>query len=263
MTEVASLAHSGQCAPPAGFIFHLSRCGSTLLAQMFASDATTIVLSEAPPLNRILRAHVEPQVRHHWFQDMVLALARKRNDQAMRAIVKCDSWHAQHIAFIERAFPGVPWVFLYRDPLEVLVSNLTFRSAQTLPGALDSLPEGVSLMDALQMPDEHFVALKIAQIMQSVLRHAEHPGALFVNYTDLPHAALPRILKHFGLNPDGNVRAAMAEKTQFNAKQPRVQFVADSAQKQAQASPLARHYAQTLLMPLYQQLEHLKWRANA
>lgn len=261
-TMLENLVRSGQCATPGAFIFHLSRCGSTLLAQMLAADASNIVLSEAPPLDRILRAHIAPELKQRWFYHMLLALARKRDDQAKRAIVKCDSWHIKHLPAIERAFPGVPWVFLYRDPLEVLVSNLTLRSAQTLPGAVDNFPEGVSMMDALHMPDEHFVALKIADIMRAALRHSEHAGALFVNYRDLANAAFPRILAHFALSPDAQALAAMLEKTKFYAKQPSTPFSDDSAHKQASASALARHYAETLLMPLYQQLEQLCWRPD-
>jgi hypothetical protein len=257
------LVQSGQCAMPGAFIFHLSRCGSTLLAQMLAADASNIVLSEAPPLDRILRADIAPDLKQHWFYHMLLALARKRDERAKRAIVKCDSWHMKHLPLIAQTFPGVPWLFLYRDPLEVLVSNLTQRSAQTLPGAPDNLPEGVGLVDALLMPDEQFIALKIASIMRDALSHAGRAGALFVNYRDLANAAFPRILAHFALTPDAPVLAAMLAKTEFNAKQPRSHFSADSAQKQAGASGRARHYSETLLMPLYQQLEQLCWQPES
>ncbi len=90
-----------------------------------------------------------------------------------------------------------------------------------MPGvAADNLPEGVSLIDALHMSDEHFLALKIAQIMQSALRHANRAGGLFINYRDLPHAAFPSILRHFALTPNSDALAKMRHATQFNAKQP-------------------------------------------
>jgi hypothetical protein len=41
---------------PTGFIFHMSRCGSTLLSQMLAAALENIVLSEAGPIDDILRA---------------------------------------------------------------------------------------------------------------------------------------------------------------------------------------------------------------
>src|SRR5215208_1425097 len=42
--------------PPAGFIFHLSRCGSTLITQMLAALAKNVVISEAAPIDSVLRA---------------------------------------------------------------------------------------------------------------------------------------------------------------------------------------------------------------
>src|ERR1700737_2679800 len=38
---------------PGGFVFHMSRCGSTLVAQMLAAMPWAIVLSEAQPLDAI------------------------------------------------------------------------------------------------------------------------------------------------------------------------------------------------------------------
>ena len=42
--------------PPSGFIFHMSRCGSTLAARMLAASPRNIVLSEADPIDSVLRA---------------------------------------------------------------------------------------------------------------------------------------------------------------------------------------------------------------
>jgi hypothetical protein len=260
ISALEALVQHVPCAAPAGFIFHLSRCGSTLLAQMFAASIRTIVLSEAPPLDRILRAPIDVSSKQHWYQHMALALARKRDAMVQHSIIKCDSWHAKNIPLIERAFPGVPWIFLYRDPLEVLVSNLTLRSAQTLPGIGDNLPEGMTLAAALQMPDERYLAIKIACIMQDALAHANSPNALFINYRDLPFVAWPRILQHFALTPDAAESQQMLAKARFDAKQPSQIFTADNAKKQAQASALARECTEELLMPLYRQLEHHCWR---
>jgi len=41
---------------PAGLIFHVSRCGSTLISQML-STAGQLVLSEPPPVDGIFRLH--------------------------------------------------------------------------------------------------------------------------------------------------------------------------------------------------------------
>src|SRR5262245_14392800 len=43
---------------PTGFIFHMGRCGSTLIAQLLASLESTVVISEAQPIDAVLRADV-------------------------------------------------------------------------------------------------------------------------------------------------------------------------------------------------------------
>ena len=40
---------------PAGFIFHMSACGSTLIAQMLAAQEKSVVISEADPIDSVLR----------------------------------------------------------------------------------------------------------------------------------------------------------------------------------------------------------------
>ena len=68
---------------PAGLIFHMSRCGSTLISQMLAAEPANIVLSEAAPIDDILRAHfrqpgLPEQQRVEWLQAMVKVLAWRR-----------------------------------------------------------------------------------------------------------------------------------------------------------------------------------------
>ena len=102
--------------PPAGFIFHLSRCGSTLVSQMLAALPQHLVVSEAAPIDTVLQS-AQPE----WLQWIVGALGQPRNDGQRRMFVKFDAWATRHLSVIRQAFPTVPWIFLYRDPVEVLV----------------------------------------------------------------------------------------------------------------------------------------------
>ena len=63
--------------------------------------------------------------------------------------VKFDSWNTLDLALIRRAFPDVPWIFLYRDPVEVIVSHMRQRGSQMIPGAFEKLMPDVDLNDAL------------------------------------------------------------------------------------------------------------------
>ena len=59
-TTMAALGEWSQRSPgmrPSGFIFHMSRCGSTVVSQMLAALAEHVVVSEAGPLDALARAH--------------------------------------------------------------------------------------------------------------------------------------------------------------------------------------------------------------
>ena len=55
-TSIEALSELPPGVPIAGFIFHMSRCGSTLLSQALAAFESNIVVSEAAPLRSILPA---------------------------------------------------------------------------------------------------------------------------------------------------------------------------------------------------------------
>ena len=73
--------------------------------------------------------------RLEWLRWMVEVLGRPRA-QEKHYIIRFDARNIIDLPLIRRAFPNVPWVFVYRDPIEVMVSHLDRRGAHTIPGAL-------------------------------------------------------------------------------------------------------------------------------
>src|SRR5947209_9663806 len=124
----------------AGLIFHMSHCGSTLVSRMLAALDCNVMLSEPAPLDRILKLPARlPDVSEEqlvrWMRSVVAALSRKRRAAERDVFIKLDGWHVLLLPLFRRAFPAVPWIFLYRAPLEVLASLEVLRPGQTLPGA--------------------------------------------------------------------------------------------------------------------------------
>lgn len=248
---------------PAGFIFHLSRCGSTLVSQMLAALDRNIVISEPPPINSILRANFKnPEVtdeqRVIWLQWLIGALAQQRNPEEEHFFVKFDSWNTLDLAIIKRAFPGVPWIFLYRNPVEVIVSHIRQRGAQMIPGVVVQMLPGLKLADVLSMPAEEYCARVLARICESALAQLPNQNARPINYTELPAAATSTILEHFRLDYAPEEVEQMKLSAQFNSKMPQINFVADSETKQNQASAAAREAAEKWVNPLYEKLENLR-----
>ena len=55
LDELPAMAAARPGLAPVGFIFHMSRCGSTLLSQMLAALPQHVVLSEPGPLDTVLQ----------------------------------------------------------------------------------------------------------------------------------------------------------------------------------------------------------------
>lgn len=268
-TPIESLldfARSRDCRPPDAFIFHMSRCGSTLLAQMFTALADTRVISESPAIDQVLYADrrvpgLSAQTHIDWLRAIVLSHGANAQSPFARHVVKLDAWHIERLPLIERAFPEVPWVFLFRHPLEVLVSNLALRAMSTIPGVASHGVPGVDLIAALNMPSEQYLALILQHNMQTALRFRSRPRGLYVNYADLPDAALPAILEHFGMSLSPSEINRMLAKAARNAKQPTTAFIPDARQKQETASTDARQLSADLLMPSFEELQSVCWRS--
>ncbi|RYF00037.1 MAG: hypothetical protein EOO41_00105 [Methanobacteriota archaeon] len=145
---------------PTGMIFHEARCGSTLAANMLASLPHTIVYSEAlVPMIVAGTEHLVVEDRVRALRVMTAAMGRPAaaaaGGQPLHAAAAADdaragtsggpatAWQPYHVYFkfqstmavqlriLRLAFPDTPWLFLYRQPEEVLVSLL--RMATTLP----------------------------------------------------------------------------------------------------------------------------------
>lgn len=263
MTNIDALRLSANEQPsikPTGFIFHMSRCGSTLVSRMLASLAQNVVISEASPLDWMIRADVRrPQIAEDehidWIRSMVAALAQKREAQAQDFFIKFDAWHMLYFDLIERAFPQVPWIFLYRNPAEVLVSHEKQRGAGTIPGIIEHRIKGLSLEDAINFPLAEYPAFVLAEICRAALAQRDNANGKFVNYAQLPQFVCDDLSWHFGLEYSGDDIEQMTVAASYNAKSPNVKFTSDTEAKRNEArgeiDKIAQHYFGTI----YKELE--------
>ena len=258
-TPLAELAALGAQRPglaPSGFVFHLSRCGSTLVTQAFAELPQVLVLSEAAPIDAVLRAHerdprITDEQRIAWLRAMIDALAQRRTGTERHLIVKFDAWHALQLDLIERAFPGVPWVFLVRDPVEILVSHRRavswMMAALNAPSLLAFTPA-----EAMRLPRDEYHARVLARIASAM---AAHSGAeRTIDYRALPAAIWETLAPRFGITLSAADRERLHAAVGRDAKQPTRAFVADAAAKQDEADAELRELAARWLAEPYARL---------
>ena len=238
---------------PAGFIFHGSRSGSTLVSSMLAAAKGHLVLSEPPAVDQVLRARATEADRVRWLRGIVSALGRSRRGDERAYVLKLDAWNACSLELVRRAFPDVPWLFLFREPVQVLASHMRRRGAHMVPGAIDPALFGLDPDAVAEMPPEEYCARVLAAIYRSALEHRDG-GALFVEYGDLPGAVFDRVIGAFGLDPSEEGLVRMQEVAALNAKNPHLLFAPDGEAKEREASPALREAAERWVHPLYEEL---------
>ncbi|MBS0631125.1 MAG: sulfotransferase family protein [Verrucomicrobia bacterium] len=264
-TPIAFLADfARECPglPPSALIYHLSRSGSTLVTQMLAQIPHNLVVSDAPPLDRVINAQlhdhaVTDEQRILWLRGLVSALGQPRHGET-RFFLKLDSWHILQLPLIQRAFPTVPWIFLYRDPLDVLLSHHQVRGTQVLPGVL---PAGLFDLDPPWAPPatfDDYAARVIAQLAQAAIRHTTAGRGRFVHYTELPGAVEELCNFFFDTRLVPTEVAAMQQALPFHAKHPHLPFVDATAARRAAAGPELLALAQTWLAEPYVRLEAIR-----
>jgi hypothetical protein len=260
LEELGAIVPSQPALPPAGFIFHLSRCGSTLISQMLAALPENVVLSEASPLDAVLRApfrdpRVTEEQRLLWFRWLVGVLGWQRHPGERNLFIKFDCWHTLFLPLIRRAFPAVPWIFVYRDPLEVMVSHAGHRGGQMIPGVLEPGLFGWERPAVEQMAPGEYGARVLAKICEAALAQVREGNGMLVNYRQLPDAAWPALMDHWRMEFTAAQTARMQSAALLNAKNPVLPFEPDSQAKQASATPALRALTQQWLEGPYRQLE--------
>jgi hypothetical protein len=246
VTPLAALDAFAGSPGPDGFVHHMSRCGSTLVAQMLAAVPEYVSIAEAPVIDTMIQLACQGAVSDAQLRNLVAAVTRTRSAATTHRFVKLDCWHSLALPVLRRAFPGVPWAYLYRDAREVLVSQKRNPGMHVRKGAVPFAAFG--LPDAERVADGDYAAWVLAHCTAAALRNSDDPACLLVPYPALPDALAADILPHFGVQPSEAQRRAMAQASARNSKQPDRPFTPDSDEKRSEAEGLPRSEAETRLV---------------
>jgi hypothetical protein len=224
---------------PSGIVFHVARCGSTLVSQLLRQHPGLAVYAEPLPVNEIL---LPP---HQWPRaEIVAALVSLGAAFARHArepwVLKLTSWNTLFCDLVADAFPASPWVLCLRDPLEVAVSLLRQPAGWIWDGERPAAPFA-NLVDpeGASRSREDYVARVFGALCAAACRLDPARGTL-VEYESLPAAVWELVAPHFGQRLDVAMRARMQEAASFNSKAPvgrPAQFTADAAGKRQAATP--------------------------
>jgi hypothetical protein len=251
---------------PSGFIFHISRCGSTVLSKALARLPHHVVISESNPHNKIWQILKGRDLERREFTDenltcyknLVLAMGRQRTTSQHTYFVKFTSWNVLFLDFITAVFPDVPSIFIYRDPAEVMVSVLNadagyLRGKNTTFGAFMT---GHTVEETQSMSQVVYLEKVFIRFFSAALNRC-CPNLHYLNYDDLNLQNFETILETFDCTVCPDQVALMREQFNFYSKDDSglTPFIPDRAEKQKQITPEIRNCAEGELGELYQQLE--------
>jgi hypothetical protein len=213
---------------PTAFIFHISRCGSTLLSQLLAIDPRHIVLSEVPLFDELLRLHYKqptptPDIADEWLKAAIHFYGQKRNGGEQQLVIKSDCWHIFFYERLRKLYPTTPFILLYRAPDEVLRSQQKRRGMQAVPGIIQ--PELIGLEEEEEEPSLDHLDRYFARVMEKMLaaffQAAEKDKqVLLVNYKEGMLPITEKMAAFTGISIPAVTRKQMEERTVYHGKYP-------------------------------------------
>ena len=237
--------------PPAGFIFHLSRCGSTLLSNAFAARDDCQVISEAAVLRELLLDAGLSEPEKESLLRVLLQAYRCRRNNAL--VVKWNAWDICFYPLIRRVFPEVPCLFVIRNPIEILASHRLNAGMHMVSGGL-----GRKCTFPWQQKPLGYIEYQIEvlrELMQEMLLYGggdTHVGV--VEYRAIKTLIAAGLSREFGLAADSNRVRMMLESTARYSKNPEQRFDGTESKKDNLISESEKSQIEIRLMPPYLKL---------
>ena len=252
--------------PPTGFIFHSSRCGSTLVANACRAINNSITLSEPPALDKLVARLTTDATNHDTksaiysalIRALVHVLGQRRIGTERHLFIKFACCSFSQIDRIRRIWPNVPWLFLYRDPIETIVSNVTSVPPWLVDDdrrVLASITNAAAT-EVAAMSLEELCARTIGSLYSTAHRLA-NDGGMLLNYSQLSVPVISSVLKFFNVSPSSEELEAIARVSMIYSKEASSTraFISDADAKLRQASTLVREVAAAWAIEPYRRLE--------
>jgi hypothetical protein len=181
--------------PPSLLIFHCSRCGSTLLARLLSIDPANRMFIEPRALGQFLQHHRArldaPQTRHD-LRVLLQSYGLQPGRGEKQVIFKLNSLSVHALDALREALPEVAFIYLLRDPAEVVASIARATPAFLRAENRASLAEMIDVDPGLASSDSaaRWWSRYVEWNLRAAYAHARE-FTLAVDYRDFATLYLP------------------------------------------------------------------------
>lgn len=252
-TDLTVLKELSSLPGPRGLVFHMSRCGSTLLANTLREFPKTRVISEAPPVSAALRVK-DGKKRCELLLGIINAFCRSSMGEDNATVLKLSSWNIYHIDLFRSLWPETPIVVVVRNPLEVAVSCL--RQA---PGWLrrkeNTHSKHMAAHEDIKIRRSEMCARELAKFLEIAVRLQD--SVKILDHKNLDSGAVDDVACLFGLDRQPDTGTRVRDRMLIYSKDPTqiTHYRDDSIAKRADADTDLCNAINQAAMPLYLALE--------
>ena len=202
---------------------------------------------------------------------IIITIGRTNDVKERHLFFKIQSIGVKKIHVFRKAFPNVPWIFVYRDPVQVMRSHLKtqhttkavcLRSLHSPTKDLKQLVFEKKQQDVSDLNKEEFCAAHLATLCQVAVREVQESQGLgrAVNYSNLMTRLKDDIIpKHFlgidNLSDEFKMNIDKVGEHYSKGRDGGQMWVEDSEKKEETAWEELKDASVSYLLPLYEALE--------
>lgn len=285
--------------PPTGVIFHESRCGSTLAANVlaaFAPHKTRVYSEHVVPIAALKGCDdhdCDPGVHMEFIRDVYYVMGRAPIDSDMEYVFYKTNSGGLYIDKFTSAFPDTPWTYIFRDSYEImqshwkvpeedLVDNTNDRNAKKKNKAVAKCsrmyrnphqpPTTAAVLERVnrsyhELTQTEYCAVHLAGISSAVMQEHERSGkGRFVDYTQMPDVMWETVLPlDFGIQMEPYMIDNMRQFTHVYSKghqagRANEKWTADTADKRKRISANVTRAVDTYCPDTYERLDDISQR---
>lgn len=228
-------AREMESIPPKAIIFHASRCGSTLLAQLLGSNSKHISLAEVPFFDDLLRRYFFAQKEQkeellQFLESAIHFYGQKRNGIEEQLFIKTDSWHFFFWKEYRQLYPTVPFALLYRHPLEIFLSHQKLKGMQAVPGLIEPEIFGMTTKEIELLNQEEYLGKVLEKYYLKIMEiYIQDQNSILISYKEGIMEIIQKFYSFIRLPLHSVERDEFYQRQKFNAKNPQELFIEEES----------------------------------